>query len=225
MLLDLTGILLVMDIAKRLSVTSSLLRIIKLGMLLMIASITLVCLSVYAYGLVDRGDIWAIAAVLGMPLAVYLVFASAAMMLGYADSDFMDDAEGLASGARFFIRFGGLIFGLASLAFVLLCWSHFEAPRIPSIEKVEPLSYFFYLIALATVLPSVISSSFVIAVVLLGAVAWVLFWPILIYVRTVLRLPTPLLITLTAAPFVITQALVSGWDDFHRMCESVLKLL
>jgi hypothetical protein len=41
--------------------------------------------------------------------------------------------------------------------------------------------------------------------------------PTLIYIRTVLRMPAPLLVTLTAALAVVFQTLAATWSDIHKM--------
>jgi len=215
-LLDLTGVVLVMHIAGRLSVKLPLSRMILLALVVLVGSVMLSILSVYSYGLVDKGDVWGLAAVLGLPLGAFFVVISASLVTVAA-------ADWLASRGKRDWRaamyggvalLGGSGFGLG---IVLGSWSHLSRPQMPAIQIDQPATWFFYLIAAGTVLPTLIGSAFVLGVVLFGAFARALLFPTLTYVRTVLRMPAPLLVTLTAAPAVVFQSLVSTWSDICRM--------
>lgn len=70
-------------------------------------------------------------------------------------------------------------------------WSHLSQPQLPVIRTDQPATWFFYLIAAGTVLPTLICSAFVMIVVLFGTFARALLFPTLTYVRTVLRMPAP----------------------------------
>jgi hypothetical protein len=215
-LLDLTGVVLVMHIAGRLSAERRLSRMIPLALVVLVGSVMLSSLSVYSYGLVDRGDVWGLVAVLGFPLgALIAVTAAVGFIAASADS--------LAKGGE--RNWVGWLFTAAlSLGMVVLglgialdSWGHLSRPQLPTIQMNQPATWFFYLIAAGTVLPTLIGSAFVLAVVLFGTFARALLFPTLTYVRTVLRMPAPLLVTLTAAPAVVFQTLVSTWSDIFRM--------
>lgn len=204
-ILDLSGVLLVMNVAGQLSKRSSLLRMLPPALISVVGSIVLASLSVFSYGLVDRGDVWGAGVVLGVLTCTLMIWM---MVKGFREDPFEDSFLALALGMI------GFVVGFAML---IVGWSQLSRPYLPVIHFGEQATWFFYLIAVGVVLPTLIGTVFVLAVVLFGASARTLLFPTLIYVRTVLRLPTPLLVTLTAAPFVVFQTLVSIWPDIHKM--------
>jgi hypothetical protein len=212
-LLDLSGVLLVMRVAGQLSKRLPLLHMIPIALLAVAGSLFLASLSVYSYGLVDRGDVWGAAAVLGVPLGamILLLFISLSVWMVVEKVRGDEDASWVAA----LVCLGGSF--LVGLPLLTDAWSHLSPPRPPPIQLGERATWFFYLIAAGTVLPTLIGTAFVVGVVLFGASARALLFPTLIYVRTVLRVPAPLLVTLTAAPAVVFQTLVSTWPEIHKM--------
>jgi hypothetical protein len=206
-LLDLSGVLLVIKVARQLSNTPSLLRMTPLALTAVVVSAILASLSVYSYELVDSGDVWGVAAVAGVPIGATLVLA-AGMLIVWAARELRRDNY------RWRVVFAApLLVTLLSLVgykILAACWHHhFARPHLPAVQLSERADWFFYLIAAGAVLPTWIGTAFVLAVVLFGAFARALLFPTQVYVRTVLRLPTPVMVTLTAAPAALTQMLVS----------------
>ena len=103
--------------------------------------------------------------------------------------------------------------GILSFAAVPLS----EVPFALPLFDIHPLDGFFYVAALAAVLPTVVGILCVVLLVTAGAFARTLLGPTMLYLRTVLRMPYPVLITLMAGPAAIAQALVSSWGELRRM--------
>jgi hypothetical protein len=206
-LLDLVGVLLALKVTLLLSKKNSLFTMICLGILCTGVVLILGCISLYTYGMIDKGDSWGAASVIGFGIGLLVVLVGI-LELGVRSNSKPFD---------WFMR--GLAVPTMIIAVFLMrsSWAHFVAFRVPSIVWDRPVGLFFYLVGLGTVFPSLVCAIFVIVLVLIGAFARTLLTPTVIYLRTVLRMPTPLLITLSAAPAILVSATIKLWPDLPRM--------
>jgi hypothetical protein len=211
-LLDLSGVLLLLSVAGRLSRSLSLGRMIRLVLIALVGSTALAFLSLYAYWLVESGDAWGAAAVLGFPIGALMILSALLLMASGRARTLIMPHEPLPN---IFLTAPGVI--LMGSFLVGSSLPHLLRPHLVTINLGDPGTVFYYLLAAGTVLPTFIGTSLVLTVVLLGVFARALLFPTLIYLRTVLRTPAPLLVTLASAPAVLLQTLVSNWPDIHKM--------
>jgi hypothetical protein len=218
-LVDLAGVLLVFQALRRLSESASLLSMIGLAAIVLSLSGTLVFGTIYAYQLVANGDEMGIAAILGFLLSLAsLLFALVVFLGTWLEAHETNDEDKKRPK-----MWTGVLVGAAALSFTIgiaILWMpHIVSVSIstPASALNKPLEAFFGLVALGSIFPTLVGTVCIVVLVVAGAFARVLLFPTLIYLRTALRMPGPLMVTLTAAPAVVAQAMVSTWSELCRM--------
>jgi hypothetical protein len=212
-LVDLLGVFLVFQALGRLSKSTSFFGMITLGVMTVFCSSALMYGTLYAYELVSNGDEMGIAAVLAALFAPLILLFGIALLCATSSSESRDDLF-ITIALKIIAPLGALVCA-GMLGY--FAWDHLVRIHIgaDALAINRPPSAFFGLVALGTVLPTLMGA--VCVVVAAGAFARALLYPTMVYVRTALRLPTPLIITLTGAPIAVAQALISGWSDLCRM--------
>jgi hypothetical protein len=211
--LDICGAYLVMGTLMALTDAQSLIRMMRLALVSVVVGALLVTMSVSGYHLVSNGHLYGAYAVLAVPLSL--------LMLGSGIGGVVEIAKSNRTVVRKVLSVAGaalltVVVTGGVLLFALVPLSDVPIAR-PAFDIHHPLDGFFYIVAVAAILPTAVGLLCVVLLVAAGTFARTLLGPTMLYLRTVLRMPYPVLITLTAAPAAIAQALVSSWGELHRM--------
>ena len=208
--IDLMGLIITVRVASALAAKSSALRTISMGFIIVLAGITLPAASIASYEAADGGDFWGAAGglefIAGLLLLAGIVFVVRTVGL---DFDSGKDALWFLWGMA-----GGLLMAANLVVYGL---GHLTVLHIPALHLRPSVGWFFYLIAFASVVPTVLSIGAVLCVMMMGSLTKLLMPMSMGYLKAVWRMPAPILITLTAAPAAVVTSLVSFWPNLHRM--------
>jgi hypothetical protein len=225
-IIDFVGVLFLVSILHLLTAARTLLFMLVLAAAAFTGCFGLVFTSLYSYQLISHGDEAGINAVLTVPL--WLMFWALAISYSWfwwtgvrhaepEKNRLADKAWKVVSAVIANIMLVLAIFGTPKI--LTEAWSHLNNIKeiVPNLPFRTPVDSYFYVVSLLSTLPIIAGVVCIATLVTAATFARTLLAPTLVYLRTVLRVPAPLLISITATPAAIVQAIVTCWPDIHRM--------